>query len=78
MVMAVVDSLGTMIHPELYARIKAKETSMDQMRELYTGKIVPGGTNVRAAFYSALEQHEPHLLESLGKNTFTVQLNVFF
>ena len=56
-VMAIVDSLGTIVHPELYAEIQAAERSEDQMKTLYTSLLEPGETSVRAAFYNALTQH---------------------
>ena len=66
-VMAIVDSLGDKVHPELYVGIQAEKTSMEQMRRLYTKVLTPGGRAVREAFYDALKKHQPHLLKSLGK-----------
>ena len=70
MVMAIVDTLGSLIHRETYASIKAEKTSMEQMRLLYI-KVDAAGIRMKAAFYNALQQHEPDLLESLGKNYLT-------
>ena len=62
-VMAIVDSLGPLVHPEHYARIQAEKTSMEQMRTLYMTRLQTGAIKIRAAFYDALKQHEPHLLD---------------
>ena len=69
-VMAIVDSLGRMVHREFRAKIQAQETSMDKMRLLYALMPDKGGVNIKAAFYDALKQHERHLLESMGKMSF--------
>ena len=74
-VMPIVDSLGTRVHPELYAGIQAERTRQDQMRRLYTSVLDPGGTRVRAAFYDALKQHQPHLI---GKIRFQVTYSLHF
>ena len=66
-VMPIVDSLGSRVHPEIYAEIKAETTTMKQIRRLYDDVLTPGGRAVREAFYDALKQHQPDLLESLGK-----------
>ena len=75
-VMAIVDSLGERVHPEHYAKIRAEKTSMEQMRELYTLVLDHGGTAVKTMFYNALKQHQPHLLETLGKIRCTTELTV--
>ena len=72
-VMAVVDSLGDRVHPEIYSEIEAKETRQHKMRLLFTAVLDSGGTAVRAAFYDALKQHEPQLSEKPGKITCTVK-----
>ena len=77
-VMAIVDSLGTMVHHEFRAKIQAQETRMDQMRLLYTLMPDKGGVNIKAAFYDALKQHERHLLESMGKIRFSNKLLLYF
>ena len=73
-VMAVVDSLGTMVHPEMYAEIQAEKTRQHKMRLVFTALLDSGGTAVRAAFYDALKQHEPQQLSvNPGKITCTAK-----
>ena len=70
-VMAIVDSLGTIVHPETYAEIQAEKTRQSRMRLVFAKVLDPGGTAVRAAFYNALKQHQPQLstTEKPGKIT---------
>ena len=72
-VMAIVDSLGTIVHPELYAEIHAEKTRQKQMRLVFMNLLDSGGTAIRAAFYNALKQHQPQLstTEKPGKITCT-------
>ena len=65
--MALADILGDRVHPETYCEIRAEKTPMAQMRTLYTSTIDPGGTHTRAAFYDALMEDQPHLMEDLGE-----------
>ncbi|CAL8376113.1 unnamed protein product [Arctogadus glacialis] len=62
-VMAITDRLGTMVHPETYSKIQAKDTNQEKLRVLYS-TLHSGGLRVKAAFYDALETHEPDLLAS--------------
>ncbi|KAM9854753.1 receptor-interacting serine/threonine-protein kinase 3-like [Aulostomus maculatus] len=64
-VMVIVDELGDMVHAETYARIEAKDTNQDQVRELYQ-RTLRSGSKVKAAFYDALKKHQPELVERLG------------
>ncbi|CAL8296465.1 unnamed protein product [Boreogadus saida] len=60
-VMAITDRLGEMVHPETYSKIQAKDTNQEKLRVLYS-TLHSGGLRVKAAFYDALETHEPYLL----------------
>ena len=81
-VMAIVESLGvgTIVHPEIYAEIQAEKTRQSQMRLVFAKVLDPGGTAIRAAFYNALKQHQPHLstTEKPGKITCTAKWSFFF
>ena len=61
MVMAITERLGEMVHPETYSNIQAEKTNQDKLRVLYS-TLQSGGLRVKAAFYDALEIHEPDLL----------------
>ncbi|XP_059916151.1 receptor-interacting serine/threonine-protein kinase 3-like [Gadus macrocephalus] len=61
MVMAITERLGKMVHPETYSKIQAEDTNQDKLRVLYS-TLHSGGSRVKAAFYDALETHEPDLL----------------
>ncbi|KAG7472866.1 hypothetical protein MATL_G00113770 [Megalops atlanticus] len=66
MVMPMADellSLG-MLHEETYSQIIAARTSQEKMRELFTA-LHSGGDKVKCAFYCALKDHQPHLLQDL-------------
>ncbi|XP_038562821.1 receptor-interacting serine/threonine-protein kinase 3-like [Micropterus salmoides] len=63
-VMAVAEDLGNMVHPEAYAVIDAKGTSQEKMRVLYQRVLTSGGEKVKAAFYDALRNHHPALMDS--------------
>lgn len=66
-VMAILEELGDMVHEEAYSDIKAIATSREKMRELYERTLRSGGDVVRAAFYDALKEHHPQLVERLGR-----------
>ncbi|KAM9375733.1 receptor-interacting serine/threonine-protein kinase 3-like isoform 2-T3 [Pholidichthys leucotaenia] len=61
-VMAIVDVLGNMVHSETYSRIEAKDTTQDQMRELYQRVLCSGREKIKVAFYDALRKHYPDLV----------------
>ncbi|XP_030634338.1 tripartite motif-containing protein 16-like [Chanos chanos] len=66
MVMPIADellSLG-MLHEETYSQISAARTSQEKMRELFTA-LHSGGDRVKSAFYCALRDNQPHLLQGL-------------
>lgn len=64
-VMAITEELGVMVHRESYSKIEAEVTSHDKMRVLF--KILhSGGPKVKAAFYDALEENQPDLVERLS------------
>ncbi|CAJ1056860.1 receptor-interacting serine/threonine-protein kinase 3-like [Xyrichtys novacula] len=65
-VMAITEELGDMVHSETYALIKAKPTSMEKMRLLYSRTLRSGGIAVKAAFFDALKKHHPKTVEQLG------------
>ncbi|XP_021323557.2 NACHT, LRR and PYD domains-containing protein 1 homolog isoform X2 [Danio rerio] len=67
MVMAIADELQSdgMLEWEPYCKIKAAVTNQQKMRELYE-VLQSGGDQVKSAFYSSLEKHEPYLLGDLG------------
>lgn len=65
--MAIVDQLGLrMVHNETYSVIEAKLTSQEKMRQLFQRTLRPGGVTVKAAFYDALKEHHPDLVETLS------------
>ncbi|KAK9516782.1 hypothetical protein VZT92_024693 [Zoarces viviparus] len=66
MVMAMIEELGDMVHPETYSLIDAKPTSHEQMRALYQTALRSGGEAVKAAFYDALKNHQRDLVLRLG------------
>ncbi|XP_007545714.1 receptor-interacting serine/threonine-protein kinase 3-like isoform X1 [Poecilia formosa] len=53
-----------MIHEETYSEIEARKTNQDKMRELY--KSLRASDLVKVAFYDALKQREPNILNSHG------------
>uniref|UniRef100_A0A3B3VR58 Si:ch211-66k16.27 n=1 Tax=Poecilia latipinna TaxID=48699 RepID=A0A3B3VR58_9TELE len=55
-----------MIHEETYSEIEARKTNQDKMRELY--KSLRASDLVKVAFYDALKEREPNILNSHGKN----------
>ncbi|XP_045571583.1 uncharacterized protein isoform X7 [Salmo salar] len=55
-----------MIPDELYSRILMASPSQVQMRLMFDAVQV-GGTTVKSAFYKALLNHEPRLVQDLGK-----------
>ncbi|XP_071376091.1 receptor-interacting serine/threonine-protein kinase 3-like isoform X2 [Centroberyx affinis] len=63
-VMAIVDDLRDMVHPETYARIQAKETNQEKVRVIYTNTL-RSGQKVKAAFYDALIKNELYLMRGL-------------
>lgn len=67
-VMAIVDKLGDMVHSETYSVILSKQTSQDQMRELFLRTLRSGGVVVKAAFYDILKKDHASLVKSLGKS----------
>ncbi|XP_055752754.1 uncharacterized protein LOC129832782 [Salvelinus fontinalis] len=68
MVVHVADDLlvEEMIPDELYSRILMAWPSQEQMRLLFDA-VQAGGTRVKSAFYKALLNHEPCLVQDLGK-----------
>ncbi|XP_077103245.1 NACHT, LRR and PYD domains-containing protein 1 homolog isoform X2 [Siphateles boraxobius] len=67
MVMPIADELRCdgMLHWEPYCKIRAADTNQEKMREFY--KVLhSGGDQVKSAFYSRLEKHEPSLFRALG------------
>lgn len=64
-VMAITEELGDMVHGEAYSLIEANATSQGQMRVLYQRTFRSGGVKVKAAFYDALKNHHPRLVERL-------------
>ncbi|CAI5664405.1 unnamed protein product [Oreochromis niloticus] len=65
-VLAIAEELGDLVHPEAYALIEAKETSQEKMRVLFQRTLRSGGVTAKAAFFDALKNHHPDLVESLG------------
>ncbi|XP_017160684.1 receptor-interacting serine/threonine-protein kinase 2-like isoform X2 [Poecilia reticulata] len=53
-----------MIHEETYSEIEAKKTNQEKMRELY--KSLRAADLVKVAFYDALKEREPNILNSHG------------
>lgn len=68
MALAISEDLGNMVHSETYNLIQAKETDQEKMRVLYSKTLRSGGDKVKAAFYDALEIHEPFLMEELKQH----------
>uniref|UniRef100_A0A8C7NM70 CARD domain-containing protein n=1 Tax=Oncorhynchus mykiss TaxID=8022 RepID=A0A8C7NM70_ONCMY len=68
MVLDVADDLllEEMIPDELHSRLLMAGTSQEQMR-LMSDALQAGGTRVKSAFYKALLNHEPRLVQDLGK-----------
>ncbi|XP_055752750.1 nuclear GTPase SLIP-GC-like [Salvelinus fontinalis] len=68
MVLHVADDLlvEEMIPDELYSRILMAWPSQEQRRLLFDA-VQAGGTRVKSAFYKALLNHEPRLVQDLGK-----------
>ncbi|KAM9471819.1 nuclear GTPase SLIP-GC-like isoform 1-T1 [Salvelinus alpinus] len=54
-----------MIQQEMYTTIYCAKTSQDQMR-LMLDAVRSGGTRVKSAFYKALLNHGPHLVQDLA------------
>lgn len=73
MVMPIADELlsDTMLEWQPYCKIRAAVTNQEKMRELYE-VLHSGGDQVKSAFYSYLEKHEPYLFGDLGKSTLIV------
>ncbi|KAF3688906.1 Ankyrin repeat and protein kinase domain-containing protein 1 [Channa argus] len=67
-VMAIVDKLGDMVHPETYLEIENEPRSQEQMRKLFQMTFRSGGVKVKAAFYDILREDHPNLVESLSKH----------
>ncbi|CAM4607597.1 unnamed protein product [Leuciscus chuanchicus] len=67
MVMPIADELQSsgMLEWEPYCKIRAADTNQEKMRELYE-VLHSGGDEVKSAFYSSLEKHEPSLFRDLG------------
>nr|XP_024000645.1 NACHT, LRR and PYD domains-containing protein 1b allele 2-like isoform X2 [Salvelinus alpinus] len=67
MVLPLADDLFTekMIQQEMYTTIRCAKTSQDQMR-LMLDAVRSGGTRVKSAFYKALLNHDPHLVQDLA------------
>lgn len=65
-IMAIVEELGTRVHPETYSTIKAIKIPTEKVRELYVTTLLSGGDSAKAAFYDALQKHEPALMDDLG------------
>ncbi|KAM9351826.1 receptor-interacting serine/threonine-protein kinase 4-like isoform 1-T2 [Symphorus nematophorus] len=65
-VMAIAEALGGMVHQEAYSLMAVTATSQEKMRLLYLRAFPPGGVRVKAAFYDALKEHHPELVERLG------------
>ncbi|XP_055752756.1 nuclear GTPase SLIP-GC-like [Salvelinus fontinalis] len=55
-----------MIQQEMYTTIHCAKTSQDQMR-LMLDAVRSGGTRVKSAFYKALLNHDPHLVQDLAE-----------
>ena len=53
------------LNKEQYDSIMAKQTSQDQVRELYSGALTSSGTRGKDIFYSVLKEIEPFLIEDL-------------
>lgn len=72
MVMPIADELrsGGMMKWEPYCKIRAANTNQEKMRELYE-VLHSGGDEVKSAFYSRLEKHEPCLLLCLEQGSAT-------
>lgn len=66
-VMAITEELGDMVHAETYSLIDTKATNQDKMRVLYQRTLPAGGVVVKAAFYDALRDHQPKLVERLSR-----------
>ncbi|XP_071002007.1 NACHT, LRR and PYD domains-containing protein 1 homolog [Oncorhynchus clarkii lewisi] len=67
MVLHVADDLlvEEMIPDEFYSRLLMAGTSQEQMR-LMSDALQAGGTRVKSAFYKALLNHEPRLVQDLA------------
>ena len=65
MVMPLSDKLQSkgMLHEEAYAEIRAEKTRQEKMRRLFDA-MQSGG--IKSAFYTLLQEIEPHLLKDLG------------
>ncbi|KAG7460248.1 hypothetical protein MATL_G00219260 [Megalops atlanticus] len=61
----IADALKHLIQDEAYSNIRAARTSQEKMRVLYQA-LHSGGPVLKAAFYTALYQKEPHLVQHLG------------
>lgn len=66
-VMAISEELGDMVHSEAYSWIEAQATTQDKVRALYRRTLHSGGVEVKAAFYDALKNHQPRLVEQLSR-----------
>uniref|UniRef100_A0AAY4ART2 NACHT, LRR and PYD domains-containing protein 3-like n=3 Tax=Denticeps clupeoides TaxID=299321 RepID=A0AAY4ART2_9TELE len=58
----------SMLRGEMYSEIRAARTSQEKMRELFRA-LHSGGEQAKFAFYSALRDHDPHLLQDLERDT---------
>lgn len=67
-VMAIAEELGGLVHNETYSVVESKGTSQEKMRVLYQRTFRAGGVKVKAAFYDALKNHQPELVERLGRS----------
>lgn len=67
-VMAIAEELGDMVHSETYSVVESKGTSQEKMRALYQRTFRAGGVKVKAAFYDVLKNHQPELVEMLGRS----------
>ncbi|KAL4005858.1 hypothetical protein ACER0C_005571 [Sarotherodon galilaeus] len=65
-VLAIAEELGDLVHPEAYALILSTPTSQDKMRVLFQKTLRSGGVKAKAAFFDALNNHHPDLVERLG------------
>ncbi|KAK6291146.1 hypothetical protein J4Q44_G00384550 [Coregonus suidteri] len=68
MVQHVADDLvmEEVIQDELYSRICSADNTEKQIRLMFDA-VQAGGTRVKSAFYKALQNHEPRLVQDLGK-----------
>ncbi|CAI5664407.1 unnamed protein product [Oreochromis niloticus] len=65
-VLAIAEELGNLVHSEAYSKIEATPTSQEKMRVLFQRTLRSGGVKAKAAFFDALNNHHPDLVERLG------------